>query len=68
MIAANPFESLKKEYRSCWDAYESIAHENAKLLHDGLQPSAEQLVKEHLAAEAVASARRHLEAAVRPWH
>ena len=68
MTALRPFEALRKEYVERWDAYQFIAHENAGLIRDGVQPSNEQLMRQRIAAEAAEAARRTLESAMRLGH
>jgi hypothetical protein len=57
-------DALRAKYRSEWDAYQIIAHRNARLAQTGQTPSAEQIADEARAAAEVAKARDALLAAI----
>jgi len=63
-MSEDRFDALRTTYRSRWDAYQVIAHQNAQLLQAGNQPSNEQLADEREAVAAVERARSDLLAAL----
>jgi hypothetical protein len=58
------FETLRAKYRSEWDAYQVLAHNNLQLVHAGKRPSDEDLQNEKRVAAAVQAARDALLAAI----
>jgi hypothetical protein len=50
-------ETFRAQYRSLWDAHQVLADQNARLLKAGRALSAEQLIKQKLAADALERAR-----------